>query len=157
MRGYPGIEPILFKYGVDVSFWGHEHHYERMYPVFNKRVLVSDPGTPYTNPKAPIHFVTGIAGNREWIHDFNDRYYRWSAFRTIEFGYTTLHILNSTHAVIEQIAVATNQTPIRNSIINSISTRVTANTTEASKDRVIDSITIVQENHGPFQENSIRN
>lgn len=157
LRGYPGIEPILYKYGVDLSFWGHEHHYERMYPVFNKRVLVSDTHEPYHNPKAPIHIVTGIAGNREWIHDFNDRYYRWSAYRSTEFGYTKLNIVNSTHAIVEQVAVANNQSPIRNSILTPLIR--TTNTTTETQDRIIDSVTIVQENHGPFQEvyNSIRN
>uniref|UniRef100_A0A158P899 Purple acid phosphatase n=1 Tax=Angiostrongylus cantonensis TaxID=6313 RepID=A0A158P899_ANGCA len=33
----PGLEPLFLKYGVDMGFWGHEHSYERFYPIANKQ------------------------------------------------------------------------------------------------------------------------
>ena len=32
------IEDLLYKYGVDIHFQGHEHSYERMWPVYNHTV-----------------------------------------------------------------------------------------------------------------------
>lgn len=33
-----GVEQLLFKYGVDLSIWAHEHCYERLWPVYNRTV-----------------------------------------------------------------------------------------------------------------------
>ena len=42
-------------------FTGHEHSYERMYPVYNLEVIQHD----YFNARAPIYIVTGTAGCNE--------------------------------------------------------------------------------------------
>ena len=42
-------------------FSGHEHSYERMYPVYNLEVIQHD----YFNARAPIYIVTGTAGCNE--------------------------------------------------------------------------------------------
>ncbi|XP_020627463.1 acid phosphatase type 7-like [Orbicella faveolata] len=33
-----GLEDLLYKYGVDLMIWAHEHSYERLYPVYNQKV-----------------------------------------------------------------------------------------------------------------------
>ncbi|KAK6021165.1 Ser/Thr phosphatase family protein, partial [Ostertagia ostertagi] len=33
----PGLESSFIQYGVDLGFWGHQHFYERFYPVANKK------------------------------------------------------------------------------------------------------------------------
>lgn len=32
----PGLEELFLKYKMDLAFWGHEHSYERFYPIANK-------------------------------------------------------------------------------------------------------------------------
>ena len=55
------LEAVFYKYGVDFIVEGHEHSYERLYPVFNETVTQ----TNYVNPKAPVHFISGQAGCNE--------------------------------------------------------------------------------------------
>ena len=52
------LEPLFHKYGVDIIFTGHEHSYERMWPVYNLEVTQHN----YINCKAPVHIITGTAG-----------------------------------------------------------------------------------------------
>jgi len=55
------LEELFYKYGVDIIFAGHEHSYERMWPVYNLEVTQHD----YIDCKAPVHIVTGTAGCNE--------------------------------------------------------------------------------------------
>jgi 3',5'-cyclic AMP phosphodiesterase CpdA len=34
---YP-LEDLFYRYGVDVEIWGHEHNYERFWPIYNRTV-----------------------------------------------------------------------------------------------------------------------
>ena len=47
--------------------WGHQHSYERLWPVFDHDVRngTADADTPYTDPGAPVHVTTGSAGCKE--------------------------------------------------------------------------------------------
>lgn len=33
-----GMEKVMYKYGVDLMFWAHEHSYERLWPVYDRKV-----------------------------------------------------------------------------------------------------------------------
>ena len=35
-----GFEDLLYDYGVDLAIWAHEHSYERMWPVYDRKVSV---------------------------------------------------------------------------------------------------------------------
>lgn len=59
---------------------------------------------PYVNPKAPVHVVTGSAGCRERIDNFNPNPPAWSAFRHSDYGYTHMEIFNSTHLHLQQVS-----------------------------------------------------
>ncbi len=48
-------EPLLYKYGVDLVFNGHQHAYERSKPVYNW--TLDDCG--------PMHITIGDGGNVE--------------------------------------------------------------------------------------------
>jgi hypothetical protein len=37
-----GLEPLWKKYGVDLAIWAHEHSYERLWPLYDKKVNVSE-------------------------------------------------------------------------------------------------------------------
>ena len=56
-----GLEKLFFDYGVDLEIWAHEHSYERLWPVYDGKVRNGSAEAPYTDPKAPVHIVTGSA------------------------------------------------------------------------------------------------
>ncbi|XP_036366285.1 acid phosphatase type 7 isoform X3 [Octopus sinensis] len=62
------LENIFYIAGVDVIFEAHEHSYERLYPVYDGKVVSEN----YTDAAAPIHIITGAAGNK-WGSDPMDR------------------------------------------------------------------------------------
>ncbi|CAJ0957279.1 unnamed protein product, partial [Mesorhabditis belari] len=55
-----GLEKLFYKHGVDIELWAHEHSYERMFPVYN-RTVYNGTDSPYVDPPAPVHVVTGSA------------------------------------------------------------------------------------------------
>ena len=81
------MEKLFYDAGVDLQFYAHEHSYERLLPVYNLTVnlllfvlcikpfiiwnaQVQDTNvfqvcggkhSPYENPRAPVHIVTGSA------------------------------------------------------------------------------------------------
>ena len=69
------LEAIFYRHGVDVVFEAHQHSYERTWPVYNGTVFNESSsdngndrsGSPYVNPRAPVHLVSGAAGNREGL------------------------------------------------------------------------------------------
>jgi len=70
------LEPLMREYGVDVTFTGHMHCYERVHDVEDGDVktfpipLIDDTDT-YLNPTGPIHVVVGSAGAMQferWVH-----------------------------------------------------------------------------------------
>jgi len=57
--------PIFERYGVDLVLNGHDHHYERTYPMRAEAIVDTNP-TDYRNPTGVIYVVTGGgAGPRE--------------------------------------------------------------------------------------------
>lgn len=62
------VEDLFFKYGVDIYFAGHEHSYERDYPVYKGVVEKQDSSSFYANPQATTHLLIGGAGNDEMHH-----------------------------------------------------------------------------------------
>ncbi|TRY83542.1 hypothetical protein DNTS_016254 [Danionella cerebrum] len=100
----PGLEDLFYQYGVDLELWAHEHTYERLWPVYNYKVLNGSSEEPYVNPKAPVHIITGSAGCREKHDGFIPHPRDWSAFRSSDYGYTRMHVINHTHLYLEQVS-----------------------------------------------------
>ncbi|MBN3275407.1 ACP7 phosphatase, partial [Polyodon spathula] len=100
----PGLEKLLYDYGVDLELWAHEHTYERLWPVYGFQVFNGSMEHPYVNPRAPVHIITGSAGCREKHDGFIPVPRDWSAFRSTDYGYTRMQILNSTHLYLEQVS-----------------------------------------------------
>ncbi|CAH8497067.1 unnamed protein product [Heterobilharzia americana] len=122
-----GLEDLFYKNGVDLIVAGHEHSYERFWPVYNRTVCNSTTSrNPYENPNAPVHIVSGAAGSDEGKDAFLDGGKPWSAFRSNDFGFTRMVVHNYTHLEIEQVSVEKERTG-----------------------EVIDSFTIIKEKHGP--------
>uniref|UniRef100_A0A183BKW7 Metallophos domain-containing protein n=1 Tax=Globodera pallida TaxID=36090 RepID=A0A183BKW7_GLOPA len=100
------LEELFFKYGVDLEIWGHEHTFERMYPVYNRTVYNGSDANPYVDPPAPVHVVSGSAGCQEKTDTFSAHPGPWSAFRSTNYGFSRMHIVNSTHLYLEQTIAA---------------------------------------------------
>jgi len=124
--GFPGVhaygfDDLLYDYGVDISFWAHEHSYERTFPVYNMTIM-NGTGSPYEDPGATVHIINGAAGNREKNDPF-EKPMSFSAFRNSDYGYGRMTVFNRTHLYFEQVS--------------------------AEKGTVIDSVTLVKHDHGP--------
>ncbi|ALC48861.1 CG1637, partial [Drosophila busckii] len=99
-----GLEPLLYEYGVDVAIWAHEHSYERLWPIYDYNVRNGTYSSPYENPRAPVHIVTGSAGCKEGREPFKGKIPEWSAFHSQDYGYTRLKAHNRTHLYFEQVS-----------------------------------------------------
>lgn len=103
------LEKLFYTYGVDLMLWAHEHSYERMWPLYN-RTVYNGTESPYTDPPAPVHIVTGSAGCQENTDPFIEHPPPWSAFRSSNYGFSTMHIFNKTHIYFEQLTAAKAET-----------------------------------------------
>jgi len=104
-KGDFGIEKLLEQFNVDVYLCGHEHSYERSFPVLDGQIEVPEGDNhTYINPSFPVHLLSGAAGNQEEL-DYYDRvlFGPWSAFRSSSYGFGHLLIYNSTHLYWDQI------------------------------------------------------
>jgi len=97
-----GLEDVLMKHKVDIYFCGHEHAYERTFPVY-KGQFEQHENHIYRNPKLPVHIIAGAAGNPEEISGFDDVLFGpWSAARSGTYGYGHLTTVNETHLYWKQ-------------------------------------------------------
>ena len=76
------VTPLFDQYHVDLVIQGHNHQYERSYPLrygsANNPVIASTDRTSYTNPTGTVYVVTGGGGHS--LYDF-DTQPAWSATR----------------------------------------------------------------------------
>lgn len=123
------FEKLFFENGVDIAIFGHEHSYERMYPIYNETVYrrVED---PHFNPPAPVHITSGSAGCAELPKKFTKQPFEFTAARSNDYGFSRLQAFNNTHMRFEQI--------------------------RAYDGEVIDSFTLVKTRHGPPTEDDIQ-
>ncbi|KAG0425897.1 hypothetical protein HPB47_026964 [Ixodes persulcatus] len=120
-----GLEDLFYKYGVDLEFWAHEHSYERLWPVYDRKVYNGSYDKPYTNPGAPVHITTGSAGCVEELNPFKPNPAKWSAVRYEDYGYTVMTVHNGTHLNLKQLSAE-------------------------KEGQILDEITIVKNYHGPY-------
>jgi UDP-2,3-diacylglucosamine pyrophosphatase LpxH len=55
------LEETFHRFGVDMVIVGHNHHYERTHPVYNKKPEGKLSIGSIRNPKAAIYVVNGSA------------------------------------------------------------------------------------------------
>lgn len=99
------IEPLLYEYGVDLYIGAHEHSYERLFPIYNQKIYNGSTEFPFTNPKAPVHIITGSGGCHEKHDPFSKAPAYFTAARALDYGYTRMNIYNSTHMFVDQVSV----------------------------------------------------
>ncbi|KAK7103367.1 hypothetical protein V1264_018281 [Littorina saxatilis] len=105
---WPNLEDLFYKYGVDIEFYAHEHSYERLWPLYKSKVCNGSTAEPYTNPRAPVHIITGSAGDAEGQTKFRKTVTDWSAFSTDDYGWTNIKIANDTHLKIQEVSIDKN-------------------------------------------------
>jgi len=82
------IEPLLVRYGVDISIWGHNHCYERSYPMQNSAPNNTRTGSisqPYNTDQAPIYVTVGCGG-KELYTSWQTKP-AWSLYREAAYGH----------------------------------------------------------------------
>lgn len=98
------LESLLVKYQVDVSFYGHIHSYNRMYPVKNNGGWVDNSSfTHYHRPAAPVHMMIGMSGAAHLGAKY-DNTQRWSAFSDIAYGWLKASFANASALKLEFVA-----------------------------------------------------
>ena len=92
-RSY-GLEPLMERYSINVYLTGHEHNYERTWPVLNGTQVNS-----YDQPGKPVHIVTGSGG--AYGKDPFGPIAPFDAFRNTDWSYSDIYV-NSTHFILHQ-------------------------------------------------------
>jgi len=80
-----GLEPLMQKYSVDVYLTGHEHNYERLWPIWNGSFVQS-----YESPRKPVHVVTGSAG--AYSKDTFGPAAPFDAYRSTEWSFSDVYV-----------------------------------------------------------------
>jgi len=122
------LEDLFYAEGVDLIISGHQHFYERTYPVYKKRASQYN----YRHPSAPVHLTIGTMGSVYLVDNSNNAGGQWSAFVLSESGkesFGRLKVYNATHLSWE----------VR----------------ECQNDRVVDVMWINQPFHRPFSQPQI--
>jgi len=78
--------------------------FQRLWPIYNWTIFNGSLTEPYKNPGAPTHVITGSAGCYSKHNPFLNQTQLYSAFRSDDYGYSRMKILNSTHLYIEQVS-----------------------------------------------------
>ena len=110
--GVYGMETLFAKHKVDLFINGHEHDYERNYPVYQGK-LATPPssGLPggnasvpevVTDPAATIYIIEGCAGDVEHHEPFTRPQPAYSAYRSNTYGYGRMTVYNASHMLWEQ-------------------------------------------------------
>ena len=82
------ICPVLEAYEVDVVFNGHDHTYERSFPIYDGQVIDDHPNE-YHNPAGTIYVVTGGGGKS--LYEIGSDY--WTAYTESIYQHVKVDIL----------------------------------------------------------------
>ena len=82
------LEELYVTHGVDLVIAGHDHFYERTWPVYSETVQDEGKGMRFARGIAPIHMVIGMAG-RSAYEELDEPQPEWSAYReNSTYGWT---------------------------------------------------------------------
>ncbi len=111
------IEPLLWKYKVNVGFYGHNHAVQRQSAVFNRQVVQASTPIPgpngtiihfHSNPQATVHMIVGTGGAA-----FSVNYLTpppaWTEAVFYKYGYARVTATNATHLDWQWVDCYTNQ------------------------------------------------
>ncbi|UCE74107.1 MAG: metallophosphoesterase, partial [Methanomassiliicoccales archaeon] len=84
------IEPLFDLYNVDLVICGHDHAYERTYPVYQENISDTHPRL-YISPTDTIHIVAGMGGAQLYT-GWSDPKPSWSKYREADWGYVRVTV-----------------------------------------------------------------
>lgn len=93
LAGRNAWSPLFDKYGVELVINGHNHNYERTWPVLASGTVAQK---NYTSPKAPVYVVTG--GGGAFLLSLSSTQPAWSAYRAS--AYETLRVAVSGNQMV---------------------------------------------------------
>jgi hypothetical protein len=96
------LENLFYDNHVDIVLEAHEHSFEATTKIFNDRI----------DPKGIYHIISGSAGCREDHDPFTKKVHPWSIFRSDDYGYGIMEVVNSTHIYYQQMSVDQNPAKI---------------------------------------------
>jgi predicted phosphodiesterase len=86
------VESLLVEQNVDIVFAGHDHNYERTFPVDSETAYQTDTNA-FLRPEAPIHLLVGTGGRI--LYPGTSSNPEWSAhFESTTHGYGVLELLD---------------------------------------------------------------
>jgi len=84
------LEEMYVAQGVDLVIAGHDHFYERTWPISEGTVMDTGNDERFSRGEGPIHLVIGIAG-RSAYEELDEPQPEWSAYReNNSYGWTRL-------------------------------------------------------------------
>lgn len=110
------MEHLLFKYRVNIGFYGHNHAVQRMSAVYNSKVEQAASMTLdadgneiawHTNPQATVHMVIGTGGAKFTVN-YIDPYPEWCEKVFYQYGYAKVTAVNETYLFWEWIDASDN-------------------------------------------------
>jgi len=95
-NGLADLEPLLFRYHVDLAVWGHMHYAQASCPLYHGRCVTHTDAAGYD---APIHLVVGNAGQP--LDPLPVSLAPWSRWAESSWGFAHLRIANATHLDVD--------------------------------------------------------
>lgn len=111
------LEPLLFKYRVNIGFYGHNHAVQRHSAVLNKKVIqasekiIDEEGNIvhfHNDPQATVHMVVGTGGATFTQNAVNPPP-EWNEMVFYEYGYARITAVNATYLDWKWIKASTNE------------------------------------------------
>ncbi|KAG2415458.1 hypothetical protein HFD88_006649 [Aspergillus terreus] len=99
------FEGLMYRYGVDLGVFGHEHNSQRFMPVVNG---TADPNG-MRDPKAPMYIVAGGAGNIEGLTSIGTKPDYTAFAYADDYSYSTLRFLDENHLQVDFIRSSTGE------------------------------------------------
>lgn len=88
-------EQMLHRYNVDLLIAGHNHHYERSYPMLYGRPTTTEP-VAYKDPTGLMQMISGGAGSSTYAFVDPNDVGPWSAVRAKSYHYVSVTVTGKT-------------------------------------------------------------
>lgn len=107
------VEPLLWKYRVNLAFWGHNHVVQRHAAVLNKTVVQHSeqiyeegstaPTAYHDDPQATVHMVIGTAGAKFTVN-YVEPYPEWCEMVFYRYGYARVQSISASRLEWEWVS-----------------------------------------------------
>ena len=86
------LQPMFDLYGVDLVIGGHQHAYERTYPVMFNNAITDYEKCSYNNPDGQIYLTVGTGGHS---HAKSEQKQPWSVIQNHnDYGFMNIKVVN---------------------------------------------------------------